>query len=37
VHVDVKPGLLAREEKEPEAVFAEDCRAQCFSGLSLRL
>jgi hypothetical protein len=28
VHVDVKAGFLAREEKEPESVLAKDCRAQ---------
>ena len=28
VHMDVEPGLFAREEKEPESVLAKDCRAQ---------
>jgi hypothetical protein len=27
--VDVKPGLLSREEKESEAGFTKDCRAHC--------
>jgi hypothetical protein len=27
VHVDVKPGFLAREEKEPESILAKDRRA----------
>ena len=34
VHMHVEPGFLAREEKEPEAVFAKDRRAQ---GLRLSL
>ena len=28
MNVHVEPGLLAREEKEPESVLAKDCRAQ---------
>ncbi|OGA19422.1 MAG: hypothetical protein A3H32_01495 [Betaproteobacteria bacterium RIFCSPLOWO2_02_FULL_63_19] len=28
MHVYVKPGFLAREEKEPESVLTKDCRAQ---------
>jgi len=27
VHVHVEPGLLSREEKEPESVLAKNCRA----------
>jgi len=28
VHVHVEPGLLSREEKEPESILAKDCRTQ---------
>ncbi len=28
MHVNVKPGLLAREEKETESILAKDSRAQ---------
>jgi len=28
MHVHMKPGFLAGEEKEPETIFAQDCRAQ---------
>ena len=28
MHMHVKPGFLAREEKEPESVLAKDRRAQ---------
>jgi len=27
MHMHMKPGFLAREEKEPESVFAKNCRA----------
>jgi hypothetical protein len=33
MHVHVKPGFLAREEKEPKSILPKDCRAQgLFSG-----
>jgi hypothetical protein len=28
VYVHVEPGLLSREEKEPESILAKDCRTQ---------